>query len=205
MQWSPRQHNDKYHLHRWPHSYSNSTRSLIKRDPSTSDTKFDAPKALERAFRLSNDLSSNEILNFVDKSVLIRVIFWYLPFGTLFSTFAGGSRDRSMVCPLGPVNTCIFPVRGENCWNCLGFCNAIGDEIASKRSRLTLPPWRWLIVDSSVNCLLIISIIRYWNVSSILLNRVKVTSGTGCAEPEEHIWLASISSESRTNYLVSSV
>ena len=41
--------------------------------PRQSDNRFDAPKALERAFRLSNDLSLNGNLNFVDRSVLIRV------------------------------------------------------------------------------------------------------------------------------------
>ena len=35
--------------------------SGINRDPSASDNRFDAPKALVRAFRLSNDLSLNEI------------------------------------------------------------------------------------------------------------------------------------------------
>ena len=47
----------------------------INRDPFTSDNRFDAPQALERAFRLSNDLSLNENLNFVDRSVLISVTF----------------------------------------------------------------------------------------------------------------------------------
>ena len=36
-------------------------------------TKFDAPNALARAVKLSNDLSVDEILNFVDNSELIRV------------------------------------------------------------------------------------------------------------------------------------
>ena len=42
----------------------------INRDPSTSDNKFDAPNALARAVKLSNDLSVDEILNFVDNSEL---------------------------------------------------------------------------------------------------------------------------------------
>ena len=49
--------------------------SGISRDPSTSDNKFDAPNALARAVRLSNDLSVDEIRNLVDNSELIRVIF----------------------------------------------------------------------------------------------------------------------------------
>ena len=52
-----------------------SLRCGINQDPSTSDSRFDAPNALDRAFRLSKDLSLNEIFNFVDKSVLIRIIF----------------------------------------------------------------------------------------------------------------------------------
>ena len=52
-----------------------SLRCGINRDPSTSDSRFDAPNALDRALRLSKDLSLNDILNFVDKSVRIRVTF----------------------------------------------------------------------------------------------------------------------------------
>ena len=47
----------------------------INRDPSTSDSRFDAPNALARAVRLSNDLSVDDIRNLVDYSELIRVTF----------------------------------------------------------------------------------------------------------------------------------
>ena len=105
--------------------------------------------------------------------------------------------------PLGAMNPCILPARGENCGSCLGFCDAIGDEIASNQSRIMLLPWRRLIVDSSVNLLLIMR--RSWNGSSMLVNIVIVTCGTGCDQPEERIRKAAIFSELRTNCLVSSV
>ena len=47
----------------------------ISRDQSTSDSKLDAPNALARAVRLSNDLSVDDIRNLADSSELIRVTF----------------------------------------------------------------------------------------------------------------------------------
>ena len=176
----------------------------INRDPSTSDNRFDAPKALERAFRLSNDLSLNKNLNFVDRSMLIRVTFWYFPCGTLFSNFTVGFRGCTMVCPLGPMNPCIPSARGEDCCGCLGFCDAIGDDMASNLSRKPLPPWRKFMVDSSESLLPMISNKLSWNDFRMLDSKAIVTCGTGCVEPEERNCDAAISSESRINCLVSS-
>ena len=104
----------------------------------------------------------------------------------------------------GPMNPCIPPARGEDCCGCLGFCDGIGDEMASNRSRIPLPQWRKLIMDSSDSLLSIISIKRPWKDSRIFDRRVIVTCSTGCVEPEERILVAAISSKSRTSCLVSS-